>query len=92
MPAELDELATRVDNSAIPDLLHRVKRLEDQFARLATSHLLLTHATRATLRLGYAMGMALAIVLSWSKHASILWCVGHGLLSWGYVIYFAANR
>ncbi len=46
----------------------------------------------AGLSLGYAMGMSIAIVLSWSYDHSILWCVLHGLLSWAYVIYFALRR
>ena len=46
----------------------------------------------AGLSLGYAMGMSLAIVLSWSRNAGILWCVLHGLCSWLYVIYFAVTR
>ena len=44
------------------------------------------------LSLGYALGMSLAIVLSWSRNASIPWCVIHGLLSWAYVVYFALTR
>ncbi len=40
----------------------------------------------------YALGMAIAVVLSWAKNASILWCIGHGLLSWVYVIYIAWTR
>lgn len=44
------------------------------------------------LSLGYALGMALAVVLSWSRNSSILWGILHGLLSWGYVIYFAVTR
>lgn len=40
----------------------------------------------------YGFGMAIAVVLSWSRNASILWCILHGLLSWVYVIYFALTR
>ena len=40
----------------------------------------------------YLMGTALAMILSWSRNFSILWCIGHGLLSWLYVIYFAFTR
>jgi hypothetical protein len=40
----------------------------------------------------YALGMSIAVVLSWSRNASILWCILHGLFSWGYVIYFAVTR
>ena len=42
--------------------------------------------------LGYAMGMSLAMILSWSRSASVLWSLLHGVLSWGYVIYFAFTR
>jgi len=38
---------------------------------------------------GIGMGAALAIVLSYSINKSILWAIGHGILSWIYVIYFA---
>lgn len=40
----------------------------------------------------YLSGVALAMILSWSKYASILWCMAHGFLSWAYVIYFAFAR
>jgi len=38
------------------------------------------------------MGEILAIVLSWSRNASILYGVLHGMLGWFYVIYFALTR
>ena len=38
------------------------------------------------------IGSAMSIVLSWSRNASILWAILHGVLSWLYVIYFAATR
>lgn len=41
---------------------------------------------------GITFGTALAIAISWSQHASILWAIIHGLLSWLYVIYFALTR
>ena len=40
----------------------------------------------------YALGMTIAVVLSWSRNGSILWCMLHGLFSWGYVIYFVCTR
>lgn len=40
----------------------------------------------------WSLGMAIAVVLSWSRSASILWCILHGFFSWGYVIYFAVTR
>jgi hypothetical protein len=42
--------------------------------------------------IGYGLGMCIAVVLSWSRNGSILWCILHGLLSWVYVIYFAVTR
>ncbi len=39
----------------------------------------------------YALGMSIAVVLSWSRNASVLWCMLHGVFSWGYVIYFVCT-
>jgi hypothetical protein len=44
------------------------------------------------LNVGYLLGSALAIAISWSIHQSILWAILHGILSWFYVIYFAWTR
>ncbi len=49
-------------------------------------------ASSAGVSFGYALGMMLAVVLSWSKNASILWGMLHGALSWFYVVYFALTR
>ena len=43
-------------------------------------------------RSGISMGSALAIVISWSKSASVLWAIFHGMLSWVYVLYHALTR
>ena len=40
----------------------------------------------------WAIGIPLAMILSWSRNASILYCIGHGIASWIYVIYFAFTR
>lgn len=37
----------------------------------------------------YLFGSSLAMVISYSYNQSILWGIGHGLLSWVYVLYFA---
>ena len=37
---------------------------------------------------GISFGSALAIVLSYVEHKSILMAILHGILSWFYVIYF----
>ena len=41
---------------------------------------------------GIGFGSALAISISWSLHHSIFWAIVHGVLSWIYVIYYAATR
>ena len=46
------------------------------------------HATRA----GIGLGSAIAVAISWSVNKSIVWAIVHGVLSWFYVIYFAATR
>ncbi len=51
-----------------------------------------TRARHDGISLSYALGMAIAVVLSWSRNAAITYCIFHGLLSWGYVIYFALTR
>jgi mono/diheme cytochrome c family protein len=40
----------------------------------------------------WALGSAIAVVLSWARNGSILWAILHGILSWIYVIYFAITR
>jgi hypothetical protein len=38
------------------------------------------------------IGIAVAVVLSWSANHSILWMIIHGVLSWFYVIYYVWNN
>lgn len=38
---------------------------------------------------GITMGSALAMILSYVEHNSILWAIVHGILGWFYVIYYA---
>lgn len=40
----------------------------------------------------WGFGAILAMVLSWSKNGSILYCIGHGIASWIYVVYYAFTR
>ncbi|KKL22910.1 hypothetical protein LCGC14_2430630 [marine sediment metagenome] len=42
--------------------------------------------------MGTSFGAALACVISWSLHQSILWAMLHGAFGWLYVIYFAWTR
>ena len=41
-----------------------------------------------TVKTGISFGSALAIVISYTQWHSIGWAIIHGLMSWGYVIYY----
>lgn len=41
-----------------------------------------------TVKTGITMGSALAMIISYTTWRSIGWAIFHGLMSWGYVIYF----
>ena len=79
-----DELETRVEElegecqHRADELVQRIEELDSKSNTYATT--------------GYCMGMTLAMILSWSRNASILWCLLHGVFSWAYVIYFAVTR
>jgi hypothetical protein len=70
----------------LEELTSRVEELEKKLAQPAEND-----SGRQT-EAAYLLGSALAMILSWSKNASILWCIGHGFLSWFYVIYFAYTQ
>ncbi len=46
-----------------------------------------TTYTRQIVRTGISFGAALAIVISYTKNASVGWAIIHGLFSWIYVVY-----
>jgi hypothetical protein len=48
--------------------------------------------TVKTVKAGASFGSALAIVISWSVHKSILWAMLQGMFGWVYVIYYALTR
>jgi hypothetical protein len=50
-----------------------------------------SNGSRTAAKAGIGFGTALAITISWSVNKSILWAIIHGLLSWLYVIYYAAK-
>lgn len=41
---------------------------------------------------GVSFGSALAMVISFTTHQSVLWAIVHGILSWIYVIYYLLMR
>ena len=48
-----------------------------------------TAVIRKPVRSGISFGSALAMVISYTTWHSVGWAIFHGLLSWGYVLYFA---
>lgn len=44
---------------------------------------------RVNISFGGGVGVALAVVLSWTTWNSIWWAILHGCLGWIYVIYYA---
>jgi hypothetical protein len=70
--------------SRMEELLERVEELESSAEGSRSAH-------GDGIGLLYALGMAIAVTLSWARNASILWCILHGVFSWGYVIYFAVT-
>lgn len=51
-----------------------------------------TSSTTTATGVGMGFGTALAITISWSENHSIVWAVIHGIFSWFYVIYYAAQH
>jgi hypothetical protein len=41
---------------------------------------------------GVGFGSALAMVISYTAHKSVLWAIIHGIFSWLYVGYFVLTR
>jgi len=48
--------------------------------------------SREVARSGISFGSALAMVISWSQHQSVLWAIIHGVFTWFYVIYYVFTR
>jgi hypothetical protein len=80
-----------VDDVGTPgeELQERIEQMEDRIVVLENKFDRLSQSAATGF---YVLGTAIAVVLSWSRNASILWCILHGLLSWIYVIYFAITR
>lgn len=47
--------------------------------------------TSKTVKTGISFGSVLAIVISYTQWHSVGWAIVHGLMSWGYVIYYLAK-
>ena len=53
-----------------------------------THEVVIKKTTEKGLDAGAVVGIALAVVLSYTKWQSIGWAIFHGLLNWAYVIYY----
>lgn len=40
---------------------------------------------------GVGLGLVIAVVMYWTTNHSVVWCIIHGICSWGYVLYRAAG-
>jgi hypothetical protein len=79
---DYDELEDRIG-----ELEQRIDRLEAGDGSQAGDE-----SSQAGGVVAYLLGTIIAVVLSWSRNASILWCIFHGIWSWLYVVYFAFTR
>ena len=47
---------------------------------------------QSTVKSGVGFGSALAMVISYTAHKSVLWAIIHGIFGWFYVVYFLITR
>jgi hypothetical protein len=47
---------------------------------------------REVVKSGVGFGSALAMVISFTAHKSVLWAIIHGILGWLYVAYYLLTR
>lgn len=52
------------------------------------SKVIIEKTTKKGIDMGAAVGVALAVVLSYTKWQSVGWAIFHGFLNWAYVIYY----
>jgi hypothetical protein len=47
---------------------------------------------RNTVSSGIGIGTIIAMIISWGRNKSILWCIFHGFCGWLYVIYYFVTK
>ena len=62
--------------------------LEGNSLTESETKVIIEKTTEKGIDIGAAVGVSLAVVLSYVKWKSIGWAIFHGLLNWGYVIYY----
>ncbi len=72
------------DEEQVKSLLHKVQLLEDKQRMKTQSTVMINKSFKS----GITFGSALAMVISYVNWHSLGWAIVHGLLSWGYVIYY----
>lgn len=90
---ELDITVTELlegKKSSNPNLLNdeKYERLLYQIQQTESKIKTLEHKNQTGVKTGISFGCALAMVISYANWQSIGWAILHGILSWGYVIYY----
>ena len=85
---ENEESYTGRESQTLTDFESRLEAIEAEATATAARNETHREATGGF----WVFGAGLAMLLSWSRNGSILYCIGHGILSWFYVIYFAVTR
>ena len=82
------------DSESIPEytkeqvelLLYKVEQMENEKKRRTIMHF--DMSSGKTIEAGITTGSVLAMIISYAHWQSIGWAILHGLMSWGYVIYY----
>ena len=82
------------DSESIPEytkeqvelLLYKVEQMENEKKRRTIMHF--DMSSGKTIEAGITTGSVLAMIISYAHWQSIVWAILHGLMSWGYVIYY----
>ena len=83
-----DNLAARAGQSTAPE--NSFRQFGRQFGHDQTI-MSEKQSGSSVVKAGIGFGSALAITISWAANKSLLWACVHGLLSWFYVVYYAAR-
>jgi len=80
LEGKVSNSAEKPDDEKYQMLLYKVEQVEQEIK--------MKHDAKANIRTGISLGSALAMIISYVNWHSIGWAIVHGLLSWGYVIYY----
>ena len=80
LEGKVSNSAEKPDDEKYQMLLYKVEQVEQEIK--------MKHDAKADIRTGISLGSALAMIISYVNWHSIGWAIVHGLLSWGYVIYY----